>query len=74
VQVALFRHAPRTKKHCVQGNDKAALLCLDPALNDATVEALEAHSNEQLIVSSYALDTAKKWVLQQAYKDNLHVV
>lgn len=58
----------------LQGNDKAALLCLDPALNDATVEALEAHSNEQLIVSSYALDTAKKWVLQQAYKDNLHVV
>ena len=58
----------------LQGNDKAALLCLDPALNDETVEALEAHSNEQLIVSSHALDTAKKWVLQQAYKDNLHVV
>lgn len=58
----------------LQGNDKAALLCLDPALNDETVEALEAHSNEQLIVSSHALDTTKKWVLQQAYKDNLHVV
>lgn len=58
----------------LHGNDKSALLCLDPTLADATVEALEPQSDKQLIVSRHALDTAKKWVLQQAFKDNLHTV
>ncbi|ADE16410.1 Site-specific DNA-methyltransferase (adenine-specific) [Nitrosococcus halophilus Nc 4] len=56
----------------LRGNDKAALLCLDATLNEETIEALAQHSDEQLIVSSRALDTTKKWALQAAFKDNLH--
>jgi adenine-specific DNA-methyltransferase len=56
----------------LRGNDKAALLCLDATLNEKTIEALAQHSDEQLIVSSRALDTTKKWTLQAAFKDNLH--
>ncbi len=58
----------------LHGNDKSALLCLDTTIADATVEALEPQSDNQLILSRHALDTAKKWVLQQAFKDNLHTV
>jgi adenine-specific DNA-methyltransferase len=58
----------------LSGNDKAALLCLDEALKEATLEQLEAHSDEQLFCSRRALDTTKKWTLQAAFKDNLWTV
>lgn len=58
----------------LSGNGKAALLCLDETLSEKTVEALHAHSNQQLILASRALDTTKKWMLQNVFKENLHTV
>lgn len=56
------------------GNDKDALLCLDALLDSGTIEALKAHSNNQLIVLKAALDTTKKFELQTTFADNLWVV
>lgn len=53
------------------GNDKATLLCMDGSLKDSTIEALKAHSEEQLIVLKTSLDTSKKFNLQTAFKENL---
>lgn len=56
------------------GNDKDALLCLDAQLDGGTIEALKAHSDDQLIVLKAALDTTKKFELQTAFADNLWVI
>lgn len=56
------------------GNEKSALICLDGVLDGATIEALKAASDEQLIVLRAALDTTKKFELQTAFRDNLWVV
>jgi hypothetical protein len=57
------------------GNDKSTLLCLDDAISEATVDMLtEQYNTEHLIISKYGLDTAKKWTLQNAFKDNMQVV
>ena len=64
----------RNKVYRLSGNDKAALLCLDDTLHEATVEALLEHSDEQLILPSHALDTTKKWTLQNSFKANLYTV
>lgn len=59
----------------LDGNGKDALLCLDPALKEKTIETLTAkHAEDQLIVTKQALDTAKTWTLQNAFGDNLRVV
>ncbi len=59
----------------LSGNDKDTLLCLDEELHDGSIEILAAqHSEDQLIVSKRALDTAKTWTLQNAFGDNLRVV
>jgi DNA modification methylase len=60
--------------HRLDGNDKSAIICLDGQLNDETIEALKAHSDDQLIVLKAALDTTKKFGLQTAFQDNLWVV
>ncbi len=63
------------KVYRLTGNGKDALLCLDPALKDETIETLTAeHAEDQLIVTKRALDTAKTWTLQNAFGDNLRVV
>ena len=58
----------------LSGNDKSAILCLDAQLDGKTIEALKAHSDDQLIVLKAALDTTKKFELQTAFQDNLWVV
>jgi adenine-specific DNA-methyltransferase len=58
----------------LSGNEKDALICLDAVLDGATIEALKAASDEQLIVLRAALDTTKKFELQTAFRDNLWVV
>ena len=65
---------PANAIYRISGNDKAALLCLDKDLQEATVEQLEAHRNEQFFCSRQNLDTTKKWALQAAFKDNLWVI
>lgn len=58
----------------LDGNDKSAIICLDGQLDEGTIEALKAHSDDQLIVLKAALDTTKKFELQTAFTDNLWVV
>ena len=58
----------------LSGNNKSAIICLDGQLDGATIEALKAHSDDQLIVLKAALDTTKKFELQTAFQDNLWVV
>jgi adenine-specific DNA-methyltransferase len=58
----------------LSGNDKSAIICLDGQLDSGTIEALKAHSDDQLIVLKAALDTTKKFELQTAFQDNLWVV
>ncbi len=65
---------PDNAVYKLTGNDKSTLLCLDNPLSEKTVDALQAYSDEQLIVARRALDTTKKWTLQSAFKDNLHTV
>lgn len=61
--------------YCLTGNGKDTLLCLDDTLKDDTIEELAAmHSENQLIVTKRALDTAKTWTLQNAFNDNLRIV
>ena len=50
------------------------MLCLDDELKDVTIESLKAFSEEQLLVSTAALDTTKKYELYSAFKDNIWVV
>jgi len=58
----------------LSGNDKSAIICLDGQLDSGTIEALKAHSDDQLIVLKAALDTTKKFELQTAFQDNLWVI
>jgi adenine-specific DNA-methyltransferase len=61
--------------YLLSGNDKDTLLCLDEDIKDGTIDLLkDSHTEQQLIVSRHALDTTKKWTLQEAFKDNLNVV
>lgn len=61
--------------YLLAGNEKDALLCLDEDIKDDTIDLLkDNHTEQQLIVSRHALDTTKKWTLQEAFKDNLNVV
>ena len=60
--------------YILTGNDKEALLCLDAHLDGATIVALTAFGEQQLIVLKAALDTTRKFELQTAFKDNLWVV
>ncbi len=65
-----FEH---NKIYRLHGNDKNALLCLDNSLHDNSVENLKTFKEEQLIVSSSALDTSKKFSLKTKFKGNLRV-
>ena len=57
------------------GNGKDTLLCLDVDLNEETIEILIEHYEEdQVIVSSDALDTTKNWILRNTFGDKLSVV
>ena len=57
------------------GNDKSTLLCLDDVIDEATVDTLiDQYNTHHLIISKYGLDTAKKWTLQNTFKDNMQVV
>ena len=66
---------PENKVYRLSGHDRNVLLCLDAELKQGTVETLTAnHTEDQVILSKYALDTAKNWTLQNAFRDNLRVV
>ena len=65
---------PKNAVYRLSGNEKDALICLDGVLDSATIEALKASSDQQLIVLRAALDTTKKFELQTAFRDNLWVV
>jgi adenine-specific DNA-methyltransferase len=65
---------PHNALYELDGNDKTALICLDESLHESTTQALTDHSERQLFLNRHALDTATKWVLHQAFKDNLHMV
>ncbi|MCK4945073.1 MAG: site-specific DNA-methyltransferase [Alphaproteobacteria bacterium] len=65
---------PDNAVYKLTGNGKSTLLCLDDPLSEKTIDALQAHSDEQLIIARRSLDTTKKWTLQSAFKDNLHTV
>jgi len=57
------------------GNGKDTLLCLDINLKEETIETLIKHYEEdQVIVSSDALDTTKNWILRNTFGDNLSVI
>jgi adenine-specific DNA-methyltransferase len=59
----------------LSGNDKSTLLCLDETIHEDTVDTLVSNfSDGQLIISKHGLDTAKKWTLHNAFKDNMQVV
>lgn len=65
----------RNTVYVLTGNDKSTLLCLDEVLHEETVDQLiDNHASEHLIFSKHAVDTAKKWLLHNAFKDNLQVV
>lgn len=65
---------PKNAVYRISGNEKEAIICLDGVLDGATIEALKAVSDEQLIVLRAALDTTKKFELQTAFQGNLWVV
>ena len=73
-QLEAIPESKHNKIYRLLGNGKTALLCLDNALHDASVECLKLFSDERLIVSKSALDTNKKFTLQTEFKDNLWVV
>ena len=73
-QLEAIPESKHNKIYRLHGNGKTALLCLDNALHDASVECLKLFSDERLIVSKSALDTNKKFTLQTEFKDNLWVV
>ena len=57
------------------GNDKSTLLCLDEVIHEVSVDTLtEQYNTEHLIISKHGVDTAKKWTLQNTFKDNMQVV
>jgi adenine-specific DNA-methyltransferase len=66
---------PQNTVYRLSGNDKSTLLCLDEGIHEDTVDTLVANfSDGQLIISKHGLDTAKKWTLQNSFKDNMQVV
>ncbi|NET71478.1 MAG: site-specific DNA-methyltransferase [Sphaerospermopsis sp. SIO1G2] len=66
---------PQNTVYRLSGNDKSTLLCLDESIHEDTVDTLVANfSDGQLIISKHGLDTAKKWALQNSFKDNMQVV
>jgi adenine-specific DNA-methyltransferase len=50
----------------VADGEKAAIVCLDPALADTTVEGLRKLIDSKVIVIERALDTTKKWNLHNS--------
>jgi adenine-specific DNA-methyltransferase len=61
--------------YILTGNDKSTLLCLDDTLHEKTVDRLiDKYSTHHLIFSKHAVDTAKKWLLHNAFTDNMQVV
>jgi adenine-specific DNA-methyltransferase len=57
------------------GNDKSTLICLDDSVHENTVDSLiDKYVREHLIISKHAVDTAKKWLLHNAFTDNMQVV
>jgi len=53
---------------------RSALVCLDPALKDETVKALEAHKDSRFICLHRAVDTTKKWGLDKIFGDSLSLI
>jgi len=63
------------EEYMFTGNDKSTLLCLDDTLHEKTVDSLiDKYSTHHLIFSKHAVDTAKKWLLHNAFTDNMQVV
>jgi len=63
------------KNKVVKINDdvKEALVCLDQVIADTTVELLQQYKEKRFICLKRAVDTTKKWNLQQLFEKNLWV-
>lgn len=75
--VGIFEGASyiHTEERMLTGNDKSTLLCLDDTLHEKTVDSLiDKYSATHLIFSKHAVDTAKKWLLHNAFTDNMQVI
>jgi adenine-specific DNA-methyltransferase len=58
----------------IQDAYKEALICLDEKIDMETIEKLTPYSEKQFICLKRALDTTKKWTLNNSFKRNLWVV
>jgi adenine-specific DNA-methyltransferase len=52
---------------------KDALVCLDQSISDKTIEVLKTYKDQRFICLKRAVDTTKKWNLQQLFDKNLWV-
>ena len=59
--------------YLVQDSAKTAHICLDPQIDPITIEQLRDHAETKFICLEAALDTGKKWTLQQFLGRNLWV-
>jgi adenine-specific DNA-methyltransferase len=57
----------------IKDDVKEALVCLDQAIADTTVELLQLYKEKRFICLKRAVDTTKKWNLQQLFEKNLWV-
>lgn len=57
----------------IKDDVKEALVCLDQSISDETIEQLKQYKNQRFICLKRAVDTTKKWNLQQLFEKNLWV-
>lgn len=57
----------------IKDDVKEALVCLDQSISDKTIEQLKQYKDQRFICLKRAVDTTKKWNLQQLFEKNLWV-
>lgn len=58
----------------VTDSEKHALITLDPDLKDETLQKLQSYTAERFLCLERAVDTTKKWNLQNMFGSNLWVI
>ncbi|HRI06012.1 MAG TPA: site-specific DNA-methyltransferase [Candidatus Dojkabacteria bacterium] len=65
---------PKNNIYKVTDGEKHALVTLDPDLKDETLQKLQSYTEERFICLERAVDTTKKWNLQNMFGSNLWVI